>query len=375
MKPLWPFALAALLAASVAEAPAQPVARPPLAGPGSARQAEPLMPTDRPRHDVDPLPPVAGPDHTPRAGPALPEEKPAAHRMAPDAGEDALPSLAGPDAVPREGPLVPEEKPSQDETGPPSLAGPDAVPREGPLLPVGKPADGGADEPPPLAGPGDARREGPLVPQQKPGPPETADSEDDPQETGAADAPPPIRPTPEGCLADLEAAGAVFESRPAIREGDCGVEAPVAVSAVGGIRIDEVAVLRCDAALALARWAADVVGPSAVLHLDSEVTAIAVGSSYICRGRRTGGGSGGKLSEHAMANAVDVSAVVLADGRRIPVLARPESADPARAFQAAIRGGACALFTTVLGPGTNAAHADHLHLDRAYRRGGYRLCQ
>ncbi len=232
-----------------------------------------------------------------------------------------------------------------------------------------------------LAGPGEpdaAAAEGIGLPAPRPAPPPPGEPEDPAGEAAEpvrADAVPPTRETPAGCLADLAAAGAVFGAHEPIADGSCDIEAPLSVSAVGSIRLENEAILRCDAALALARWTDDVVRPSAETHLGAKVQGLVVAASYVCRGRRTGNGSGGKLSEHALANAIDISAVVLADGRRVQMVPRPNSAAPERAFQAAIRGGACALFTTVLGPGTNAAHADHLHLDRAYRRGGYRLCQ
>ncbi|GAB5376209.1 MAG: extensin family protein [Acuticoccus sp.] len=195
------------------------------------------------------------------------------------------------------------------------------------------------------------------------------------QSTAPAPDAPATRPEDPGCRADLAATGAVFETMAAIDDAGCGAPAPVRVSAVGDVALSSPAVLRCDAALALARWITDVVMPSAVLHLGAEVETVGAGSSYVCRKRRTDGGGATKLSEHALANAVDIGFVRLADGRQVVVAPRPDSAAPERAFQAAVRGGGCALFTTVLGPGTNALHADHLHLDRAYRRGGYRICQ
>lgn len=194
-------------------------------------------------------------------------------------------------------------------------------------------------------------------------------------------APPAQRITPpaadtKACLARLKATGAVFVAVPPIREGECGADAPLRLSEAGGLRLDPPAVTGCDAALAFAQWAAQVVRPAATLHLRTEATSLAIAASYACRTRRTGRPGGSRrLSEHAKANAIDVSAVRLENGRTVPVKPRPGSASPERAFQAAIRGGACALFTTVIGPTTDPAHSNHLHLDRARRRGGYRLCQ
>lgn len=177
---------------------------------------------------------------------------------------------------------------------------------------------------------------------------------------------------------DCEAAlGAIvtFEREPAIREGACGAPRPLTVEAAGGVTFSAPPTLRCPAATALGRWVREVVEPASTLHLKADVDAVLIGTSYACRARRSGGRGSDRLSEHAFANAVDVSGVRIADGRVVPIEPRLGSDAPERAFQAAIRGGACAYFRTVIGPTTNALHADHLHLDVAPRSGGYRLCQ
>ena len=81
------------------------------------------------------------------------------------------------------------------------------------------------------------------------------------------------------------------------------------------------------------------------------------------------------LSEHAFGNAFDIAAFRFDDGSRFAVEPRADKGDLAEAFQRAVRGAACLYFTTVLGPGANAAHDNHLHLDIKARRGGWRLCQ
>lgn len=176
------------------------------------------------------------------------------------------------------------------------------------------------------------------------------------------------------CELALRGAGVDFELREALDEPpDCGAERPLALLALPGeVEVVGSSVLvRCAAALALARWVEEVVVPSAVLHLDTAVDGLLVSTTYQCRDRR----GGGTPSQHAFANAVDVMGVTFADGTSMLVRERPDSAEPVRAFQAAIRGGACAYFTTVLGPATDAAHGDHLHLDLKQRPGGYRICQ
>lgn len=179
----------------------------------------------------------------------------------------------------------------------------------------------------------------------------------------------------QGCLAALRGARVRFEPLAPIAENACGAPRPLSVTAIGGIAVQPAATMRCPTALALARWTSEVVEPAATLHLGATVSALDVAASYVCRMRRTESGGSVRLSEHALANAVDVPRVRLAEGAVVPVMPRPGSAAPERAFQAAIRGGACALFATVIGPTTNALHDDHLHLDLAQRRGGAKLCQ
>jgi hypothetical protein len=77
------------------------------------------------------------------------------------------------------------------------------------------------------------------------------------------------------------------------------------------------------------------------------------------------------MSEHGRANAIDIRAIVMNDGRRFGV-DLPET--PIQLLND-LRRGACARFTTVLGPGSDGYHENHFHMDLAQRRGGYRLCQ
>lgn len=103
------------------------------------------------------------------------------------------------------------------------------------------------------------------------------------------------------------------------------------------------------------------------------MTRLDVAASYHCRTRRNGSRST-RLSEHGLANAIDIGGVGLTEGRSVPVRPRPDNSPDAR-FQKEIRAGACRLFTTVLGPGSDGAHETHLHFDLAERRSGYRLCR
>lgn len=180
------------------------------------------------------------------------------------------------------------------------------------------------------------------------------------------------------CLLGLFLAGAKWESPAPIRNAenpDCAISHPVRITEIApGVTIPGGAVMRCDVALALSRWTRDVVQPAA-RHLPGTPRLIGYtpGSTYQCR--RRVGGTRDKISQHALGNAFDIMAFRFSDHDDLLVRPRQDNGNLAEAFQHAVRGGACLYFTTVLGPGSNAAHDDHLHLDLAPRKGGWRLCQ
>ncbi|MGF1954234.1 extensin family protein, partial [Lactococcus lactis] len=83
--------------------------------------------------------------------------------------------------------------------------------------------------------------------------------------------------------------------------------------------------------------------------------------TYACRA--TIGTATTRLSGHAIANAVDIGGFILADGRRVTVLADWNGPDPAvREFLRVVHASACKRFGTVLSPDYNAAHRNHFHL-------------
>jgi hypothetical protein len=138
------------------------------------------------------------------------------------------------------------------------------------------------------------------------------------------------------------------------------------------LQISPPATMTCAVAEALARWATDVVIPESRRQLEAEPSRASIGTSYECRSRNRQ--EGAQLSEHAFANAIDISGFDLG-GRKTVQIGDHPAETPAALFQAAIRSQACAYFTTVLGPGSDAAHATHLHLDLRGRKGSYRICQ
>lgn len=127
----------------------------------------------------------------------------------------------------------------------------------------------------------------------------------------------------------------------------------------------------CAVDAGLAWWLRHGVQPAAQSILGSHVVRIEHFGTTSCR--RIGGGE--QWSEHARGNAIDVSAFVLADGRRISVRADWQRAGDAATFLHTVRDRACRSFATVLSPDYNAAHADHLHLDQARRASAWGACR
>lgn len=180
------------------------------------------------------------------------------------------------------------------------------------------------------------------------------------------------------CLGSLRQLGVVFEEvAPVIAEddADCGIVQPVKVSALAqGVAIVPAAVMRCPTAQALAAWMRDFVQPAAGrLEGRGALTGVDSGSGYICRRRNNL--QDGALSEHAFGNAFDVMGFRFANGPAVMVKAPLVQDSLDSAFVDAVRAAACLDFATVLGPGSNAAHDDHLHLDIMARDGGFRLCE
>jgi len=134
------------------------------------------------------------------------------------------------------------------------------------------------------------------------------------------------------------------------------------------IEIKPVPALRCEFAESVAAWLRDEAAPR-VDKLGASLRTVETFDDFECRGRNRVVGA--KLSEHGKGNAVDVRSFVLADGRSIGLT----DISVAKDFRDGIRDSACHRFTTVLGPGADAQHESHIHLDLIERTQGYRMCQ
>lgn len=173
------------------------------------------------------------------------------------------------------------------------------------------------------------------------------------------------------CFNALRAAGATFEIRGRHEgAGRCGIDDAVAVSAIDGVTLQPAALLTCEAALTYANLWTDVKAPQARSIFQSEPQTVFVAASYACRGRNNVAGA--RLSEHGFGRAIDVRGIAFEDGQVWSVQPHPVgSDDPAARFQAAVRQDACGPFTTILGPGSDGHHQDHIHFDIARRSSTY----
>ncbi len=168
------------------------------------------------------------------------------------------------------------------------------------------------------------------------------------------------------CRAVLERSDIAFTALPETGEGSC---ARPDRTLLGDYPLaPDTPAVTCPVAAALELWRRESVASAARNILGSDLARIEHLGAFSCR--RMYGGADGPWSEHATANAIDIAAFVLEDGRRISVLGDWDGEGDKAAFLRAVRDGACGSFATVLSPDYNAAHADHFHLDQDDRWAG-----
>ncbi|MBN9885959.1 extensin family protein [Salipiger abyssi] len=148
----------------------------------------------------------------------------------------------------------------------------------------------------------------------------------------------------------------------------CGLRDAIELRSVSGVRLSQKAVIDCTTARALKRWVERGVKP-AVGRQGGGVAGLRVAAHYACRTRNNQPGA--KVSEHGKGRAIDIAAIRLRDGSEMNVLQHWGSGDRGRALRQ-MHKAACGPFGTVLGPGSDGFHRDHIHLDTArYRSGSY----
>lgn len=140
--------------------------------------------------------------------------------------------------------------------------------------------------------------------------------------------------------------------------GGCGVEDPVMVTSVAGVRLSQPATVDCSIAQALNSWVDEVAQPA----FDGKLVELQIAAHYICRSRNNV--KGAKVSEHGKGRAVDISAFILSNGKVLTV-----AQDYNRLLRQIYKAG-CSYFKTTLGPGSDGYHEDHFHFDTSARKGG-----
>lgn len=198
------------------------------------------------------------------------------------------------------------------------------------------------------------------------------------EEKPAAEKPAEPTPPPErqlsACRQALTEEIAIAPSIPDIKgPGGCGGEDLVRLEAIvlpdkRKVSVKPAAILRCTMASAIADWVRSDMAPLAASQ-GSTISELDNFDSFECRGRNRVAGA--MLSEHGRANALDVRALKLANGQSINLTDRTVARD----VRERVLHSVCSRFTTVLGPGSDWYHEDHIHLDIMQRRNDYRICQ
>ena len=183
------------------------------------------------------------------------------------------------------------------------------------------------------------------------------------------------------CVARLKGAGYEIEvaAAPTAANQDCRIDNPVTLRAIPiagrekKLRIAANPVVACRFAESFGGWLGTLVAPVMLGETKSELAAVHTGPGFECRNRNRL--SSGKLSAHAQGLAIDIASFEMADATRIPV--KPDGNDKHTKLINAVRQAACGWFTTILGPGSDASHADHLHVDLQLHGSSdrYRICQ
>jgi hypothetical protein len=186
----------------------------------------------------------------------------------------------------------------------------------------------------------------------------------------------------EACLARLRAADIKFDipAMPVAAKASCAIEVPVRLTSiktrvhtVTEVHLPEEPVVSCQFAERMTAWLGNLVAPLIAGRMSTDLRAVHTGLGYECRNRN--GAAVGKLSAHAVGQAIDISAFELSSGKSIPI--KPDGDETMQNVVDSVRTAACGWFTTVLGPGADAAHTDHLHVDIAMHGTSdrYRICQ
>lgn len=181
--------------------------------------------------------------------------------------------------------------------------------------------------------------------------------------------------TPSACLATFaERGGIALPPAPETAEGACAISEPVTFRVIAmpdgsKVELDSAVTVRCAFALEVVGWVRDDL-PAIATRENTKLAALVGVGGHACRPRN--GAAGAPISEHASGNALDLSGLRLESGRTISLSATDAAT---RLVRDAVQESACARFATVLGPGADSSHKDHLHLDMRKRSRDFKICQ
>jgi len=179
------------------------------------------------------------------------------------------------------------------------------------------------------------------------------------------------------CLSELTSQKVVFEQLPTVKEQGCELSGAIKLASLstpfGDVSLSSKPIMLCSFGRQFSGWVRDVAAPLTFGYTGQRLAQVETGSAFACRSRYDKPGL--VPSEHAKGDAIDIGSFVLADGRRIPV--KQQNSDFSTDLVHALRMTACGYFTTVLGPGSDTAHEEHLHFDSGMHGAtpNYRICK
>lgn len=234
------------------------------------------------------------------------------------------------------------------DTGPMTVPVPTPAPR-----PADTPEKPGERETTPVPAEPPRRAEKPEAPTTEPAPPQAEPEKD--ERVYQVSCPALISGEVEGKLL------------PPIEDGDqCGAHSPLSLTAIGKdepLKLANAVTTNCAMAVTLAQWSVEVKkAVRDVYGTDVKISEIGTGSDYQCR--KVNGGSTGRVSEHAFANALDIMSFKFSDGSKTGLETGWNGSDKEKTFWRAVHGASCKLFMTVIGPDGDAAHRTNMHLDQ-----------
>jgi hypothetical protein len=208
-------------------------------------------------------------------------------------------------------------------------------------------------------------------------------------EAEAPDSPHPYYDAPSGAseARPVDVPASLYSPRPMMAPSDSDETAPFnsgpvpplgppapPTATAGPVELQPAATLACPIVSALDKWVAGVVQPAALRWFRQPVVEIKQLGGYSCRSM-VNGNPNAPISEHAFGNAIDIAEFDLADGHRISVQYGWHGTPEEQGFLHDVQGGACRDFTTVLAPGANVYHYNHIHVDLMRRRYRPYICE